>query len=85
MLVLEGNEVPSSSNALILTPAWENGYIGKFERNSFAFCTGCNYTVLVSAKTAGYLTLGAKVSNATIDLNSFKDGETYDYVHFWGL
>jgi hypothetical protein len=26
----KGNELPSSDNSLILNPAWENGYVGKF-------------------------------------------------------
>lgn len=62
MLVLRGNEVPDTSKALFLGPAWENGYIGKFTKNCFCFCTNCNYTVLVSSKSDTYIQVGAKVS-----------------------
>lgn len=83
MLVLQGNQVPSTQSALIMNPVWENGYIGKFEKDCFCFCVGCNYTVLVSAKSSGYITLGAKFNNLTIDLNSFPGGESFDLVYFW--
>jgi len=85
MLVLMGNRVPDTSQALILAPAWENGYIGKFYRGCYCFCTGCNYTLLVSSKTEGYIQLGAKISGWTIDLDSFPARETFDAVGFWGL
>ena len=83
MLILQGDEVPDTSNALLLWPAWENGYIGKFHRNCYCFCTGCNYTVLVSSKSEGYISIGAKVSGEALDLKSFPNSETYDSVQNW--
>jgi len=85
MLILQGNEVPDTADALILWPAWENGYIGKFYRDCWCFCTGCNYTVLVSSKSEGYISVGATVSGETVDLKSFPDGERYDTVPYWGI
>jgi hypothetical protein len=32
MMVSEGNKVPDTEKALLLYPAWENGYIGKFSK-----------------------------------------------------
>ena len=84
MMVLQGNKVPNTGDALLLMPAWENGYIGHFIKNCFCFCTGCNYTVLVSAKDDGYISLGAKTSNNQVDLRSYEGGETYDTVYDWG-
>lgn len=80
---MQGDEVPDTAHALILWPAWENGYIGKFYKHCFCFCTGCNYTVLVSSKSEGYISIGAKVSGATVDLKSFPGGETFDTVQYW--
>jgi hypothetical protein len=62
MLMTKGNELPSSENSLYLRPAWENGYVGKFLSDSTAFCRGCNYTVMISSKDDGYITVSAKVS-----------------------
>lgn len=59
---MKGNNPPDTHEALILAPAWENGYIGKFYKNCYCFCVGCNYTILVSSKTAGYINLGGKTS-----------------------
>ena len=84
MMVLKGNKVPNTGDALLLQPAWENGYIGHFIKHCFCFCTGCNYTVLVSAKNDGYISLGAKTSNNQVDLRSYPGGETYDTVYDWG-
>jgi hypothetical protein len=75
--------VPDTAKALILAPAWENGYIGKFMRNCFCFCTGCNYTVLMSAKSEGYINVGGKVNGDYVDLKSFGGGVVYDAVMFW--
>ena len=83
MLILQGNVVPDTSEALILEPAWENGYIGKFYKGCYCFCTNCNYTVLVSSKSEGYISIGAKISGKTVDLKSFPGGETYDTVRYW--
>ena len=80
MLVNKGGRVPDTSNALILWPAWENGYIGKFYRHCYCFCTGCNYTVLVSAKHAGFISVGATTTGKYVDLKSFPGGEYYDSV-----
>ena len=62
MMVNEGNRVPDSEKALILYPAWENGYVGKFRKGAFGYCVGCNYTVLVSAKHDGYINMGVTLS-----------------------
>ena len=83
-MVLQGNNVPNTGDALVLEPAWENGYIGKFYKHCYCFCTGCNYTVLVSAKSSGYITLGAKTSNNQDDLKTYPGGSTYDTVQEWG-
>ena len=87
MLILQGNEIPDTSKALIMWPAWENGYLGKFYRDCFCFCTNCNYTLLVSSKNEGYISIGAKLmgNNQIIDLKSFPGTETYDNVGFWDL
>lgn len=74
-----GNNIPSSENALYLRPAWENGYVGKFTEDCFCFCRGCNYTVLVSADKAGFITLAAKVSGQVLDITS-SDGIVYDSI-----
>lgn len=84
MMVLQGNKVPNTGDALLLEPAWENGYIGHFVKNCFCFCTGCNYTVLVSAKSSGYISIGAKTSNNQVDLRTYPGGSTYDTVYGWG-
>ena len=55
MLMMKGDSVPDTSKALILSPAWENGYIGKFYKHCYCFCTNCNYTVLVSSKSDGFI------------------------------
>ena len=81
---MQGNTVPDSHQALILAPAWENGYIGKFYKHCFCFCTNCNYTILVSSKTEGYINLGGKTTNSTVDLNSY-GGEIFDAVPWWGI
>ena len=62
MLMARGNFLPDTDNALFLRPAWENGYVGKFNDDCQCFCKGCNYTVLVSSENHGYITVGAKVS-----------------------
>ena len=85
MLMMRGNEVPDTGRALILAPAWENGYIGKFFKHCYCFCTACNYTVLVSARSEGYITLGAKLNNAAVDLRTYPGGVAYDAVRYWGL
>lgn len=69
--------------ALVLEPAWENGYVGKFYKNCFCFCVGCNYTMLISSESEGYISVGASISNETIDLKSYPNGETYDFVGYW--
>eukprot|EP00347_Sterkiella_histriomuscorum_P004193 403361391 len=79
MILTQGNNLPSSENALYLRPAWENGYVGKFTEDCFCFCRGCNYTVLVSSQSEGYITLGAKVSGQVVDISS-ADGVVYDSV-----
>ena len=84
MFVLQGNVVPDTSKAIKLESAWENGYIGLFKKHCFCFCTNCNYTVLITAKESGYITIGAKTSNSFVDLKSFPGGTTYDTVYFWG-
>jgi len=78
-MMAKGNDVPSSGNALILFPAWENGYVGRFSSDCGCFCRGCNYTVLLSAEHEGYFTVSAKTSGAIEDLNTV-NGETYDSV-----
>lgn len=78
----KGNTLPSSGNSLFLRAAWENGYVGKFTSDCFCFCINCNYTVLVSAEHAGYITLGAKVSGSVVDLTSL-NGEVYDSVLYY--
>jgi hypothetical protein len=88
MIMAKGNALPSSENALYLRPAWENGYVGKFTQDCSCFCRGCNYTVLVSAEEAGFITLGAKTSGQTIDLRSSQSSSTgvtevYDSVLFY--
>jgi hypothetical protein len=86
MIMTKGNSLPSSENALYLRPAWENGYVGKFTEDCQCFCRGCNYTILVSAEKAGYITIGAKVSGQVIDLMQSKQSadtstvEVYDSV-----
>lgn len=85
MFIVQGETVPDTSRALILAPAWENGYIGRFYKHCYCFCTNCTYTVLVSSKSAGYITLGAKISGDVVDLKSYPDGVAYDAVRFWGL
>jgi hypothetical protein len=62
MLIMKGNEVPDTSKALILAPAWENGYIGKFYKHCYCFCVGCNYTMLISSKSEGIISIGGKVN-----------------------
>ena len=66
-------------------PAWENGYLGKFYRDCFCFCQNCNYTMLVSSKSEGYISIGARLigKNQITDLKSFPGAETYDNVNFW--
>jgi len=76
--------VPDTHRALILTPAWENGYVGKFYKNCYCFCTGCNYTILISAKSEGYISIGGKVQGKYTDLKTYPGGEIYDAVRFWG-
>lgn len=85
MLMVKGNEVPDTSRALVLAPAWENGYIGKFFKDCYCFCTACNYTVLVSSRSDGYITIGAKVSATAVDLRSYPGGVAFDAVRYWGL
>ena len=85
MMINQGVIVPDTSRALILAPAWENGYIGQFYRHCYCFCTGCNYTVLVSAKSDGYITLGAKYPGEPVDLKTYPDETAYDSVRFWGV
>jgi hypothetical protein len=84
MLVNMGDEVPSTSRALFLAPAWENGYVAKFFRNCYCFCTNCSYTVLVSAKSEGYISIGASVQGETVDLRTYPGGVIFDAVRFWG-
>jgi hypothetical protein len=85
MLVVQGNDVPDSHRALIMAPAWENGYIGKFYKHCFCFCTGCNYTILVSSKSEGYINIGGKTSGDYVDLKTYPGGEIYDAVPWWGV
>ena len=80
MLVNKGNKVPDTEGALILWPAWENGYEGKFYKGNNAFCVGCNYTLLVSAKTAGYLNIGAAAAGQFTDLNTYPRDTIFDNV-----
>ena len=82
MIMTKGNQLPTSDNALYLRPAWENGYVGKFTEDCFCFCRGCNYTILVSARSKGYITVGAKVSGMIVDISS-SDGVMYDSVLMW--
>lgn len=80
MLITKGNTLPSTDNALYLRPAWENGYVGKFDDDCLnCFCKGCNYTTLISSVEAGYITVRSKVSGSLIDLSS-SNGEIYDSV-----
>jgi hypothetical protein len=88
MIMAKGNNLPTSENALYLSPAWENGYVGKFTEDCTCFCRGCNYTVLISAEKEGYIQVEAKVSGQIIDLKSqtsIKGGpaEVYDSVMFY--
>lgn len=85
MLIINGNKVPDTSQALILAPAWENGYVAKFERNCHCFCTGCNYTLLVSSKSEGYINIGGKLSESLVNLNQYPGGVLYDVVRAWDL
>lgn len=85
MLMVKGEEVPDTAKALILAPAWENGYIGRFFKHCYCFCTNCSYTVLVSAKSEGYISLGAKISGEIQDLKTYPGGVAYDSVRFWDL
>jgi hypothetical protein len=80
MMVDKGNKVPDTEKALILYPAWENGYIGKFPKGNGAFCIGCNYTVMISAKHDGYINIGVLLSGTFTDLRRFKNGEMYDGI-----
>ena len=84
MLIVQGNRVPDTSRALILAPAWENGYVGRFYKHCYCFCTNCNYTVLVSSKSDGYITLGAKYPGEPTDLKTYPDETAYGTVRFWG-
>lgn len=61
-MMSKGNALPTSENSLYLRPAWENGYVGKFNNDCSCFCKGCNYTVLITTTEAGYITVGARVS-----------------------
>ena len=83
MLVNKGNKVPDSEQALILYPAWENGYIGNFHKGMYSYCVGCNYTVLISAKSEGYINVGATLAGHFTDLRRFEKGEVYDAVGRW--
>jgi len=76
--------VPDTGRALILAPAWENGYIGKFYKGCYCFCTGCNYTMLISSKSEGYISIGGKVKGQSVDLKTYPGGIIYDAVRFWG-
>jgi len=79
MIMARDNQMPNSDNSLYLRPAWENGYVGKFTPDCFCFCRGCNYTVLISSESEGYITVGAKVHGYTVDIKG-SDGVIYDSV-----
>ena len=85
MLIVQGNEVPDTHRALILSPAWENGYMGKFYRGCYCFCTGCNYTILISSKSDGYISIGGKTEGDYTDLNTYTGGVIYDAVPWWKI
>lgn len=56
--------MPGTDRQIHSWPAWNNGYVAKFERNCHCFCTDCFYTTVIMADTAGYYTVMAKTSGA---------------------
>jgi len=85
MLIVQGDRVPDTSYALIMMAAWENGYVSKFYKNCYCYCTNCTYTVLVSSKSEGYISLGSKLQGNYVDLRSYPGGVIYDAVRFWDI
>jgi hypothetical protein len=85
MMIVQGNQVPDSHWALIMSPAWENGYIAKFYKHCYCFCQNCNYTILVTSKHDGYITLGGKSSLSYVDLNTYPNHEIYDAAPWYGM
>ena len=79
MMMTKGNEMPSTGNSLFLMPAWDNGYIGKFDADCSCFCRGCNYTITVSSEHEGTIVLLAKTSEDLEDLSQ-SEGEAFDSV-----
>ena len=57
--------MPSTDKLSNSWPAWDNGYVAKFDKDSINFCTGCNYTTLIEADfESGNITLSGKTSGA---------------------
>ena len=63
-------------------PAWDNGYIARFQKYCDCFCSNCNYTTLLIAETPGYYSITAKSSGA---IQSIDEDDVYDAVVRFGL
>jgi hypothetical protein len=77
MLTQKGNEMPGTDRQLHSWPAWNNGYVAKFDSHCECFCMNCNYTTLISAETAGYYTVMGKMSGS---VETIGQEEVYDTV-----
>lgn len=80
LLTVKGNDPPGTDRRTHAWPAWNNGFVSRFEPGCDCFCVNCNYTAMIQADTAGYYTIIAKTSKV---VESIKTGEIYDNVFRW--
>ena len=80
MLTVKGNDPPGTDRRRHSWPAWNNGYVSRFEPGWDWFWVNWNYTSLVRAETPGYYTVTAKHSKV---IEEIKTGEVYDNVFRW--
>ena len=80
LLTVKGNDPPGTDRRRHSWPAWNNGFVSRFEPGCDCFCTNCNYTAMIQADTEGYYTITAKTSKV---IETIKNGEIYDTVFRW--
>jgi hypothetical protein len=77
LLTVKGNDPPGTDRRKHSWPAWNNGYVSRFEPGCDCFCTNCNYTAMVQADTPGYYTIVGKTSST---IEKISGEELYDNV-----
>jgi hypothetical protein len=54
LLTVKGNDPPGTDRRKHSWPAWNNGYVSRFEPGCDCFCTNCNYTATINFTTETY-------------------------------